>query len=193
MPAPAGLKYRRKAARIELSGAPELQNVLTELGAAHGKTAENRLARRALAAGGKPLTKSLKKEAPKFSRYRRSGKRKQKAARMRTVEKSIGFRNKRDKTRNVHEAKGGVNVAKGKGKAFAQGHLFTIGSRGRRTKSGANRGRMPANDFVRRATRIAGPAVLNAMKFSIVSGLPGEIEKVRRKHAAKLAAKGTGN
>ena len=188
MPAPAGLKYRRKAAKIELVGAPEVQKILNELGEAHGKSSENRLARRALAAGGKPLKKGIKKEAPKVSRYRRTGKRKKKPARMKTVEQSVGFRNKRDKVRNVHEAKAGLNVAMGKDKAFAQGHIFTMGSGRRRTKNGGNRGKMPANDFVKRGTKLAGPAVLQAMTWSVVKSLPGEIERVRRKHQRKLEA-----
>jgi hypothetical protein len=188
MPAPAGLKFRRKAAKIELAGAPEVQKILSELGEAHGKSSENRLARRALAAGGKPLKKAIKKEAPKVSRFRRTGKRKRKAARMRTVEQAVGFRNKRDRVRNVHEAKAGLNVAMGKDKAFAQGHIFTMGSARRRTKNGGNRGKMPADDFVKRGTKLAGPSVLQAMKFSVVKSLPGEIERVRRKHQKKLEA-----
>ena len=189
MPAPAGLKFRRKAAKIEISGAPELAKTLKELGEAHGKSIENRLARGALAAGLKPVKKSLKREAPKVSRYRQTGKRKKKAARMKTVEQSIGSRNKRDKKRNVHEAKAGVNVGKGKDKAFHQGHLFTMGSAARQTDGGANRGEMPANDFVKRATRIAGAASLNAMTYHIRSRLPGEVMKLRIKNARKAAAK----
>lgn len=189
MPAPAGLKFRRKASRIELAGAPELQRILNELGTAYGKSVENRVARRALAAGGRVLKKAMKREAPKVSKTRVTGRRKKKAARMKSVEQSIGFRNKKDKVRNVHEAKCGVNVAMGKDKAFAQGHIFTMGSRRRRTKKGANRGVMPANGFVARAAQVAGGAVLNAMTYSVRTSLPVEIEKVRRKHQQKLALK----
>ena len=174
-------KLRGSQPRIEVTGQTELMKTLTELSEAHGKSVERSLAKRALKAGLKPLTTAIKREAPTTSRFRTTGKRKKKAARMTSVRKAVGSSAKKNKRRNVHEAKAGLNVGPAKGR-MPHAALFTIGTKRRSTRAGLNRGRMVENRFVDTGRKVAEGAVGQAMLFSVAKNLPAEVERVRKRH-----------
>lgn len=180
---------RYKGSQIEIVGFDELKSTIKELGANHGKSVERALAKRALRAMLKPVTASIKRDAPTLSKTRMTGKgKRRRPARVPIIRKSIGSSFKRNKRRNVHEAKAGLNVAKKTNGQFKQAHLYTLGSRKRRTKAGLNRGRMERNDFVAKARERAQTAAQQAGLFAVKQALPIEVEKVRQRHARKAAA-----
>lgn len=152
----------------ELIGHDAVRAVVRELGETHGKSVERRLARIALSAGLTPLASQIRKRAPKGSSLR----------------KGIGRRNKRSRRKGIHEAKAGLNVGSRAGTA-RHGHLYTLGTKRRQTRAGANRGRMPADDFVSVATREAEPRVVSRMVAAIQRRLPGVVQQVARKYEGR--------
>lgn len=64
------------------------------------------------------------------------------------LKKAIGRRFKKNRNTDLYEGKIGINVAKKKERQARHGHLVGAGTTRRRTRSGANRGVMKANDFV---------------------------------------------
>lgn len=181
---------RYKAARIEIHGFPEVKAALQELAEDHGPSVERALSKRALRAMLKPVTAEIKKLAPTRSRFRTTGKRKKKAAKVGTIRKAVGSRLQRNRFKGIHEAKAGLNVAKGGSKQFRQAHLYTMGTTNRTTRAGLNRGQMDENEFVIKARERSQGAAVNAGLQAIRTGLPVEVEKVRKRHA-KRAAKGS--
>lgn len=115
----------------------------------------------AISAGMTPIGREQRRAAP----HRRQNK-----AKAHRIKKAIGKKRK-NKKRRVVSAKVGGNVGsagKGSKRAFHL-HLVTLGTKRRRTKSGANRGRASANDFIKRATRRAAPVAVQKMLFKGVT------------------------
>lgn len=177
-----GSQRRYKGAKISVEGVPEVKQVIEELGATHGKSVERNLAKRALRAMLKPVAAAIKRDAPKLSRSRMTGKRKKKLASVAIIRKSVGSRFARNKRKNVHEAKAGLNVTKSASKQFRQAHLYTIGSQRRATRKGLNRGRMGSDTFVIKARERSQTAASQAGLYAVQKGLPIEVEKVRKRH-----------
>lgn len=178
---------RRKGTRIEIHGVPEVKKVIEELGSTHGKSVERNLAKRALRAMLKPVTAAIKRDAPKVSRSRTTGKRKKRLAKVGTIRKAVGSSFVRNKRRGTHEAKAGLNVGKSAGKQFRQAHLYTLGSKRRATRKGLNRGQMGGDDFVIQARERSQVAASQAGLWAVRKALPGEIEKVRKRHEKRAA------
>jgi hypothetical protein len=150
--------------RFDLSGFAGVEEVLQALGKKHGDTVERKLARAAL---GAALTKSaqlIRKAAPARTR----------------IKKSIGTRFKKNKRSGVHEAKAGLNVGNKHGTA-PHAHFFVLGTDYRFTKSGAARGKIIPNKFVRLAIAAGSSQIIKAMFQRIVARLPIEIDRLRRK------------
>lgn len=184
---------RYKGAQIQVHGVPAVQAVLAEMATAHGKSVERALAKRALRAMLRPITAAIKRDAPTRSRYRKSGNRKQKAARV-NIRRHVGSVVQRNRRKNLHEAKSGLNVKRSGDKQFLQAHLYTLGSSRRATDAGLNRGRMGPDPFVLKARQRSQTAASQAGLYAVQTGLPIEVEKVRRRHekrAAQQAAKGS--
>jgi len=181
---------RYKGTRIEIQGVPEVKKIIEELGATHGKSVERNLAKQALRAMLKPVAAAIKRDAPKLSRSRLTGQRQKRLAKVGTIRKAVGSRLSRNKRRNIHEARAGLNVAKSRGKHFRQAHLYTLGSKRRTTRKGLNRGQMGGDDFVIKARERSQAAASQAGLYAVHKALPGEIEKVRKRHEkrATLAA-----
>lgn len=196
--------FRRAPITVKVSGVPEVAKVLETIGRTTGASVERRLARGALAAGGKPLKKAIKREVPTRSRYRVVGKRKKRAATTNTLRKSIGFRNNRNRRSGQHEAKAGVNVANTySARRHPHLHLLALGTKRRytgartwRNKSGPRsrrtgkprqyRGYLEPDSFVARGVAISRGAVSQAMLYYIRRRLPVEVEKLRRRNAVKV-------
>src|SRR5690606_15591840 len=134
----------------------------------------------ALRAMLKPVTAEIKKSAPTRSKYRMTGKRKKKPARVASIRKAVGSRLARNKRKNIWEAKAGLNVSRKGGKQFRHAHLYTIGTTNRVTRANLNRGRMEPNEFVIEARERSQGAALQAGLDAIAAGLPIEVEKVRK-------------
>lgn len=183
---PAARRY--KAAQITITGVPEVSATLKELAKDHGSSVERALAKRALRAMLKPVTAAIKKDAPTVSLSRKTGKRKKKLARVPIIRKSVGSRFQRNKRKLIHEAKAGLNVSKTGARQFRQAHLYTMGTRSRRTRQGLNRGRMPGTNFVIKARERSQTAASQAGLYAIKKGLPLEVEKVRKRHEKRAAA-----
>lgn len=182
-------KLRGGGARITIHGHKEVQAVLEELASTHGTSVERALGKRALRAMLRPVAAAIKREAPTRSRYRTTGKRKKRAARI-NIKKFVGHRLSRNKRKGIYEAKAGLNVKKSGGKQFRQAHLYTIGTQRRSTRSGLNRGSMGSDNFVIRARQNSTAAATLAGLQAVQKGLPIEVEKVRKRHAAKAARSG---
>ncbi len=179
---------RYQAAQIQISGVPELQAALKEIGSVHGASVERELAKRALRGMLKPVTKGIKQATPKTSK---------------SYERSVGGRLSRNKRKGFFEAKAGLNVAKRDARQFAQAHLVSIGTKNRWAGSiragdigsvaargigsGARlyRGKVKENRFVERGRVSAQSAALSAGLQAVKDGLPKEVEKVRKRHARK--------
>ena len=122
----------------------------------------NRVARRGLGKALTVLARAMRAEAPN-----------------KTMKASIGKRNKKNRRKGIHEAKVGPNVGnKGKGeKRTPHAHLFILGTKERFTKTGASRGAMPQNDFVRRAAEKSRESAAAAMKAEIRKQIKIEASK----------------
>ena len=175
--------FRGGGAVIRLAGMKEVSNVLRELSDEHGRGVAAKLGRDALRAGLKEETTAIKQAAPVYSLNRMVGKRKKKHAKLRRLKKAIGSRMMVNKKRGEYEAKAGLNVGKAFGKFPAAG-IFATGTQRRETKAGKNRGRMPENRFVIRATEGAESRVQTTMLRKIEQRLPIEVDRMRAKHNA---------
>jgi hypothetical protein len=182
------VERRYQAAKIEIIGVPQLRAALDEIGAQYGKSVERALAKRALRAMLKPVTARMKQDAPRTSR---------------TYAKSVAGRLVRNKRRGFFEAKAGLNVAKRGNRQFHQAHMVTIGTKNRwagsiMAKDAGNqanrgigsgarlfRGKVRENRFVITAREGSQSGVLSAGLNAVKEALPKEIEKVRKRHAAK--------
>lgn len=137
--------------------------MLKQLGAQHGNTVERRLARSALGAGLREMSKRIRAAAPKGTR----------------IKKSVSDRMKKSRRTGQHEAKSGLNVGRKKDTA-PHAHFFTLGTADRETKDGRKRGRVIANRFVRQAIEQGGTAVVAAMLNRIRVRLPTELARLRK-------------
>lgn len=100
------------------------------------------------------------------------------------IKKSVGTVFKKNKRRNYHQAKAGLNVGKKNGTA-PHAHFFVLGTVDRFTKDGSPRGRVVAMKFVRQAIDAGGSEIAAAMIKRIQTRLPVEVERLRRKHGGK--------
>lgn len=152
------------SADIITTGIKELDTKLKAL----PEKVQKKIARAALGQGMTILRKAIIKEAP--------------VGPTGNLKQSIGKRFKRLKKEGYTEAKVGINVGKRKaGMAkmtrAPHGHLVALGTQQRQTKSGANRGVMPANDFVKRATASCENAVVDKIITVIRKKLDAEVAK----------------
>lgn len=143
-----------------VTGVDEIERRLRHL-ADKGK---DRVSRSALGGGLTVVRKEIKKAAPKESGQLR---------------KSIGRRLEKRKGNRPMVAKAGINVGKTrKGKTANRaphGHLVALGTKQRQRKgSGGSTGRMPANTFVRDATRSSRSAALERMQEFATKALARE-------------------
>ena len=127
-----------------------------------------RIGRRVVTAGVRVMAKGIKAEVPIASTAGHSNK---------STKRAIGWRNKKNRRTNVQEAKAGGNVGKKKGQRAPHIHLITIGTRRRQTSSGANRGRVSGNDFVKRAARKTRGAMVAKMRQSARENIAREVRK----------------
>lgn len=181
---------RYQAARIEIVGVPQLRAVLNEIARDNGPSVERALAKRALRGMLKPVTAGIKQEAPNTSPAYR---------------KSVAGRLARNRRKGFYEAKAGLNVTKKGNAQFFAAHFNTIGTKNRwagsiMAKDAGNqaargigsgarlfRGRVKENRFVMNATGRTESAAQRAGLDAVRSALPAEVEKVRKRHAAKAA------
>lgn len=140
---------------ITITGDKQLDRKLQQLGK-RGRT----IARQATKQGGTVLAKEIRRRAP--------------VGKTKSLKKSIGAKSGRSKGNGegVITAKAGVNVGKKKKSRTTKsgrvikanyaphGHLATLGTKARRTKSGANRGSVKANDFVMRGQKAGARAAI---------------------------------
>lgn len=143
---------------IRFTGIRSVDRKLSKLETKIGK----KVARTAINGGLAFMSREIKKRTPK-----KSG----------VLKKSIGKRFKKGKQSKTQEAKVGINVGKKKSKpnSFApHGHLVTLGTRRRRSKSGANRGRMRPNRFIRQGIRASRSQAKRVMKEKAIDKLEKE-------------------
>ncbi len=116
--------------------------------------AADKIASKAVAAGTTPIAAAIRKAAPKNKSNKSKDHR---------LSKAVGKKTKKSKGK-VASAKVGLNVARKGPKYAPHAALVALGTRDRVRKSGARAGRMPANDFVKRATVSALPEADRRMK-----------------------------
>lgn len=157
----------------EITGVAELDERLLKVGSGIG-----RVTKRAIFAGLGPLVNRMRQLAPVNRRRWRS-----KKAKPGLLRKSIARRIKRDKKANVSTGVAGINVGRKSASHLRapHGHLVALGTRGRKTKKGKNRGVMPKNDFVKRAQQSAEGAAVAAMKSAVNEGIEKELAKKGRR------------
>jgi len=131
---------------LEVTGDDELKRILNLLGRTYGDSFERRVARSAIA-GGLSETVKIERSGTGSKRHR----------------KAIKSRFKRNKRTGVHEAKAGANVG-GKGNAAPDIHFELLGTNERKTKSGANRGRIKAVPWIRRTVNQGRTRIQLAMR-----------------------------
>lgn len=150
--------------RVSWTGIDEIDDKLQTLEKKSGKS----VARSAINAGLAVLSRSIKKEAPVGATKR--------------LKKSIGKRFKKNRRKDLMEAKAGINVAKKSARQAPHGHLVTLGTQHRQTNrkgGGESRGKMPVNDFVKRGTENAKPQVMPAMVQKAEQALERELRKLK--------------
>ena len=145
--------------RVNMTGVKEIDAVLDGL---EKKTAK-KIGRASINAGLGEMRKEIRKRAP--------------VGKTQLLKKSIGNRFKRNKKKDLMEAKAGINVGKKKGKRAPHGHLVALGTNIRQSPNGANRGRVEANDFVRQGTEAALPSVKSKMIAKSKQVLEKELAK----------------
>ena len=173
---------------LEIQGEQEL---LAKLDALTGREA-GRISRKALITGARMMRDAIRDNVPKAKTKGHSG---------RDLKNAIGARLSKSRKSGQQEAKAGVQVGKRKksGTKASAPHLHLIalgtkqrwtGSRTRRTKRGSTktstgnavryRGRMPADDFVKRTHQSRGSAAVAKM----ISVFAVEIEAAAKKGAS---------
>lgn len=156
---------------LNMTGVREIDAKLEGL---EKKTAK-KIARASINAGLGEMRKEIRKRAP-------TGKTK-------VLKKSIGNRFRKKKRTELMEAVVGINVGKtyggytksGKKKkanVARHGHLVALGTNVRQNKSGANRGTINPNDFVRQGTEAAMPSVKTKMIAKSKQVLEKELAKI---------------
>lgn len=96
------------------------------------------------------------------------------------VKRSIGSRFAKGRAEGFQTAKAGLNVKarlSKKGLRAYHAHLVALGTKQRQTKTGANRGRMPANPFIRTATQSVESQALETTKRVTLEALDAEVRK----------------
>ena len=128
--------------------------------------AQKRIARPAVIRAMTFLKKKIKKAAP--------------VGPTGNLKKSIGSRFK--KSRGVTQGKVGIDVGEAAKRKYdvsaPHGHLVALGTQQRTTESGANRGKMPANDFVSDTIDGNWGATQALMKRVIEEKLEKELQKL---------------
>lgn len=164
------------AVGIVITGVPEVQGALSMLGTRGARAASTK----ALRAGINPVVAAVRRHT-KTDVGKVTG----------VFRKSAGGRIGKRKKTGVYEARAGLNVGKKKTKLDSSGNrvptgsyaphaaLIALGSKVRRTKSGANRGAMPATPVVPRAANESKVASLAAMKTNLLAGIEKETVRAR--------------
>lgn len=160
-------RIRKAPIRFDLSGVPEIDRWLKELGRNYGDSVERRLSRSALGAGLSTTAKLIKADAPADT----------------MIKKAVGTQLGKNKRKNIHEAKVGLNVGNRKNTA-PHAHFYVLGTKTRQTKLSRNRGRVSPRRFVRGSVQAGRGQILGAMTRRIQERLPIEIAR------AKARAKG---
>jgi len=125
-----------------------------------------------VSAGTTPVAAAQRKAAPRNKKNQ---------SREYRLHKAIGKRTKKKKG-TVVSAKVGINIGRKGTKRAPHGAIVTLGTKRRKTDgTGANRGRMPRNDFIKRATRSARPEAQRRMKTKAEA----EIEKLANEARTK--------
>ena len=120
--------------------------------------------RSALSQGGTVIVKAIKRAAP--------------VGKTRNLKKAIGKSLKKAQQdpsgEHFQGLRAGMNVAKKLPNQAPHGHLNVLGTKRRKTKSGKSTGKMPKNDFIRRAVRSSLPKakrkIAQVLKRKIKSG-----------------------
>lgn len=144
-----------------VEGVDELLQVLDTLGA---PKATKRVARVGLNAGLTVIASAQRRSTP-------VGKNKR-------LKRAIGKRLKKNRQNGIHEAKAGINVAKKGNKRAPHGPIVALGTRMRKTRTGANRGRVRVNNWIQRATLAARPRTLQTMRLKTLSAIEKEAAKL---------------
>lgn len=129
---------------MKIRGDKALQMALRQLGDVVGKRAAGRVQRKALKAGGSPILMEAKRRAPRSKR--RVGDLSRPGGRPGNLKRSLAV----SRGRRVRRYPRG-NILAILGPQWplgAHGHLVEFGTKQRRTKTGASRGRMPARPFL---------------------------------------------
>lgn len=171
-------------ARKILTGDKELERTLKRL---EDKVAD-RVAKSALGSGLTVMAKAIKQSAP--------------VGNTGALKASVGKRNLRNRRKNIHEAKVGINVGKVSKKQKAEGtaraphsHLVGLGTGPRTRKALGGKfafirnptaqqlsaGSMPKNPFVKEAVRSAMGSVSVKMKSQAAKTLSREAARAARK------------
>ena len=129
-----------------------------------GVKISRRINAKAVRAGLKPVQKAVKSEAPKGP----TG----------NLKRAVGARFRKKRRAGTHEAIVGTNVGRRlkqrttrggkiqKANSAPHGHLVVLGTQSRVTKTGANRGAMPGNNFVDRGFAKSKAEALRVMTRS---------------------------
>jgi len=152
------------SAQIIVTGDKELDAKLASL----PNKVQRKIARSALGKAMTLLLKEAKKKAPVGT----TG----------ALKSSLGRRFKRITRQGITQAKVGIDVGKRKSGATQSltaphGHLVALGTKQRFTKTGASRGRMPADDFFAQAHQSRREAVIDIMEKTIRERLQFEWER----------------
>lgn len=150
--------------RAVLTGDKDIERMLVGL----SDKAADRVSVAALSAGLVVVRREIRKAAP--------------VGKTGNLKRSIRTRNEKNKHTGVRTAKAGVNVGKQRESTVRapHSHLVALGTTDRVTTSGASRGRMPANDFVRRGTAAAQGQIKPAMITRAKKAVEKEVAKLRK-------------
>lgn len=147
-----------------ITGVKELDRKLRRLATKD----EKKISRKAVGKALTPIARAIRALAP--------------VGKTKSLKKAIGKSFKKNKRKGVTEAKAGVNVGKkvrrkdGSSGSAPHGHLVTIGTSNRYTKTGASRGRNRANDFVNRGFNAAA----GKSKQVLLTGIRDGLEKAAK-------------
>ena len=156
------------AAAVFVTGDEELDKALREIG---GRIA-GRVVTKGIRAGMGEIMKAIRSELTHAS-----------------AKRAIAHRFKKKKRRNYYSAVVGGGVGKrNKGRGGTNGgvgmskqniHWLLMGTSGRQTKSGANRGAMPKNGAVQRGYAKSGSAAMAGVQQKIRTELMKEVQKLK--------------
>lgn len=100
------------------------------------------------------------------------------------VRRAVGKRFGKNKTTDIYEAKVGMHVgrrrteaSRKKATAASHGHFVILGTVRRYTKTGADRGVMPSNDFVLRGYRRSASSARTVQIATLSKGIDKELNK----------------